>query len=111
MLFDDLVVKTKVRENHPHDLRKVFEKLCMHKLKMNPLKCAFGVTSEFLGFVIRKEEIEINPNKVKAIIKMPPLRNLYKVVYLKFLRELSTFHKTLEKSHIFYLGSSLSKCF
>ena len=42
---DDLVVKTKNSGNHPHDLRKVFEKLCMHQLKMNPLKCAFGVIS------------------------------------------------------------------
>ena len=48
---DDLVVKTKDRENHPHDLRSVFERLRMHQLKMNPLKCAFGVTSgKFLGF-------------------------------------------------------------
>jgi len=41
---DDLVVKTKDRENHPHDLRRVFERRHMHQLKMNPLKCAFGVT-------------------------------------------------------------------
>jgi len=49
----------------------------MHQLKMNPLKCAFGVTSgKFLGFVARKDGIEIDPDKVKAIIQMPPPRNL-----------------------------------
>jgi len=54
---DDLVVKTKERENHPHDLRKVFEKLSMHHLKMNPLKCAFGITSgKFLGSLFGKTE-------------------------------------------------------
>jgi len=74
---DDLVVKTKDRENHPHDLRRVFERLRMHQLKMNTLKCAFGVTSgKFLGFIILKEGIEIDPNKVKAIIQMPRPRNL-----------------------------------
>jgi len=74
---DDLVVKTKERENQPHGLRKVFERLRMHQLMMNPLKCAFGVTSgKFIGFIVRKEGIEINPNKVKAIIQMPPPRNL-----------------------------------
>ena len=74
---DDLVVKTKDRENHSHDLRKVFEKLRQHQLKMNPLKCAFGVTSgKFLGFVVRKEGIEIDLDKVKAIIQIPPPRNL-----------------------------------
>jgi len=44
---------------------------------MNPLKCAFEVTSKKLsGFVVWKERIEIDPDKVKAIIQMPPLRNL-----------------------------------
>jgi len=65
---DDLVIKTKNRGNHPHDLRKVFKKLRMHQLKLNPLKYAFRVTSgKFLDFVVRKEGIEINPDKVKAI--------------------------------------------
>jgi len=74
---DDLVVKTKDGENHLHDLRKIFEKLRQHQLKMNPLKCAFGVTArKFLSFVVRKEGIEIDPDKVKAIIQMRPPRNL-----------------------------------
>ena len=74
---DDLIVKTKDRENHPHDLRRVFERLHMHQLKINPLKCAFGVTSgKFLGFVVCKDSIEIDPDKVKTIIQMPPPRNL-----------------------------------
>jgi len=77
MSVDDLVVKTNDRENHPHELRKVFEKSRTHQLKMNPLKCSLGVTSgKFLGFVVRKEGIEIDTDKVKAIIQMPHLRNL-----------------------------------
>ncbi|KAL0434372.1 UNVERIFIED_CONTAM: Polyprotein P3 [Sesamum latifolium] len=43
---DDLVVKSKKREDHLYDLRKVFERLRRYQLKMNPSKCAFGVTSE-----------------------------------------------------------------
>ncbi|KAL0285834.1 UNVERIFIED_CONTAM: Gag-Pol polyprotein [Sesamum radiatum] len=44
---------------------------------MNPLKCAFGVTSrKFLDFIVRNRSIEINPAKVDAIQKMPPPRNL-----------------------------------
>ncbi|GAA0153613.1 hypothetical protein LIER_11811 [Lithospermum erythrorhizon] len=50
---DDLVVKSLKIENHPQDRRVVFERLRRYQLKMNPLKCAFGVTSEkFLGFVV-----------------------------------------------------------
>ena len=74
---DDLVVKTKKRENHLNDLRKVFDRLQKYQLKMNPLKCAFGVTSgKFLGFVVRYRGIEIDPTKIKAIMEMPPPRNL-----------------------------------
>jgi hypothetical protein len=51
---DDLVVKTRKREEHIRDLRIVFNRLRKYQLKMNPLKCAFGVTSgKFLGFIIR----------------------------------------------------------
>ncbi|GAA0159907.1 hypothetical protein LIER_16584 [Lithospermum erythrorhizon] len=42
---DDLVVKSLKREDHPQDLRMVFERLMRYQLKMNPLKCAFGITS------------------------------------------------------------------
>ncbi|XP_062116114.1 uncharacterized protein LOC133830173 [Humulus lupulus] len=44
---------------------------------MNPLKCAFGVASgKFLGFILRHRGIEIDPAKIKAILEMPPPRNL-----------------------------------
>jgi hypothetical protein len=37
-------------------------------LKMNPLKCAFEVSArKFLGFVVHKKGIEINPKKVESI--------------------------------------------
>jgi len=46
-------------------------------VKMNPLKCAFGVTSgKFLGFVVQHRGIEIDQVKVRAIQDMPPPRNL-----------------------------------
>ncbi|KAG9450538.1 hypothetical protein H6P81_010503 [Aristolochia fimbriata] len=58
---DDLVVKTKQRSDHLLDLRAVFERLQRFQLKMNPLKCAFGVTSgKFLGFIVHHRGIEID---------------------------------------------------
>ncbi|KAL0449199.1 UNVERIFIED_CONTAM: Polyprotein P3 [Sesamum latifolium] len=41
--IDDLVVKSKKREDHLYDLRKVFERLRRYQLKMNPSKCAFSL--------------------------------------------------------------------
>ncbi|KAA0036541.1 uncharacterized protein E6C27_scaffold191G00430 [Cucumis melo var. makuwa] len=49
---DDLVVKSKRRQDHLKDLKVVFDRLRKYQLRMNPLKCAFGVTSgKFLGFI------------------------------------------------------------
>jgi hypothetical protein len=49
----------------------VFERLRKHKLKMNPMKCAFGVSSEkFLGFIVIKRGIEIDPTKINTIVDM-----------------------------------------
>ncbi|KAL0368375.1 UNVERIFIED_CONTAM: hypothetical protein Scaly_1056400 [Sesamum calycinum] len=74
---DDLVVKTKKRGEHLADLQIVFDRLRKYNLKMNPLKCAFGVTSgKFLSFIVRHRGIEVDPTKVDAIQKMPSSRNL-----------------------------------
>ena len=50
---NDIVVKSRRREEHFHVLRKVFERCRAFKLRMNPLKCAFGVSfGKFLGFLV-----------------------------------------------------------
>jgi len=44
---------------------------------MNPLKCAFNVTSsKFLGFIVRRQGIKIDQAKVKVIQDMPEPKNL-----------------------------------
>ncbi|CAM8996545.1 unnamed protein product [Rhodiola kirilowii] len=74
---DDVVVKLKARSDHVQDLRTVFERLRECQLKMNPLKCAFGVTSgKFLGFVVTHRGIEIDHTKIKAIQEMPEPKSL-----------------------------------
>ncbi|KAG9453432.1 hypothetical protein H6P81_006336 [Aristolochia fimbriata] len=74
---DDVVVKTKSRGDHLRDLRSCLERLRRHQLKMNPLKCAFGVSSgKFLGFVVRHRGIEIDQTKIDAIQQMPEPKTL-----------------------------------
>ncbi|KAM1206144.1 hypothetical protein FF1_006824 [Malus domestica] len=81
---DDVVVKTKKRSNHLKDLRVVFERLRKYNLKMNPLKCAFGVTSgKFLGFIVKHRGIEVDQSKIKAIQSMPEPRNLHELKSLQ----------------------------
>jgi hypothetical protein len=80
------------------DLRLAFEKMCQYGLKMNPLKCAFGISAgKFLGFIIHEHGIEIDHKKVKSIkkVKAPTYKKelqsfLGKVNYLRrFISNLS----------------------
>ncbi|KAM1237163.1 hypothetical protein ACFX2G_038935 [Malus domestica] len=51
---------------------------------MNPLKCAFGVTSRmFLGFIVKHRGIEVDQSKIKAIQSMPWPRNLHELKSLQ----------------------------
>jgi hypothetical protein len=64
----DIVVKLVDFSSHIADLRKSFDKMCRYGLKMNPHKCAFGVSAgKFLGFIIHEHGIQINPHRIKSI--------------------------------------------
>ena len=70
---DDMLVKS-VRENdHLNDLQETFDTLWSYNMKLNPSKCVFGVTArKFLGFMVSQRGIEINPEKVRAIMELEP---------------------------------------
>jgi hypothetical protein len=69
--IDDVVVKSDNEESHLDNLRLAFESMRWYGLKMNPLKCSFGVLEgKFLGFVIHQHDIEIDPAKIEAIEKV-----------------------------------------
>ena len=53
VFIDDMIAKSKRRFDHTKHLQKAFELLRKHNMKLNPLKCAFGVSSgKFLGFLV-----------------------------------------------------------
>jgi len=59
--IDNLVVKSKNKQDRLQDLCQIFERLRKCKLKMNPLKWAFNVTSgKFFGFVVWHRGIKID---------------------------------------------------
>jgi hypothetical protein len=69
--IDDLVVKSSNFEENFMSLRLAFEKMRQYHLKMNPTKCAFGVSAgRFLGFIVHEGGIEIDPKKVESIKKL-----------------------------------------
>jgi hypothetical protein len=69
--IDDMVVKSIGFKEHMTDLKLSLERMKKHGLWMNPLKCAFGVTSgRFLGFIVHEHDIQIDPKKMESIRKI-----------------------------------------
>ena len=49
---DDMLVKSLDEQKHLDDLQETFDALRQYNMKLNPSKCAFGVSSgKFLGFM------------------------------------------------------------
>ena len=77
---DDMLVKSRREEDHLEDLRKTFDTLRTYNMKLNPRKCAFGMTAgKFLGFIVSQRGIEANSDKIRAIIEMTLPRNIKEV--------------------------------
>jgi len=86
-------------------------------VRLNPKKCILGVTSgKLFGFIMLKHGIEVDTNKIKAILNMPPPSNIKKLQSLQgklqairhFIAQLSNkckpFNKLLKKGIIFHWG-------
>ena len=49
---DNMLEKSIPEDDHLNDLKETFDSLCSYNMKLNPSKCAFGVTAgKFLGFM------------------------------------------------------------
>jgi hypothetical protein len=69
--IDDVVVKCKGYKEHLKDLRATLECTKKYGLKMNPNKCAFGVSAgQFLGFMVHERGIEVGQKSMEAIDKV-----------------------------------------
>jgi hypothetical protein len=65
-------------------LRLIFERCRYFRIRLNPNKCSFCVTSgRLLGFIVSTTGIMVNPLKVEAIIQFPPLRTILQLQSLQ----------------------------
>ena len=117
---DDIVVKPRRREEHFHVLQRVFEKCRAFKLRMNPLKCAFGVSSgKFLGYLVHSRRIDMDPAiaTMRPSVTVKELKSfLGKVSYIqRFIPGLasitSTFTKLIRKWQSFEWGETQQMAF
>ncbi|CAA0811499.1 Uncharacterized mitochondrial protein AtMg00860, partial [Striga hermonthica] len=121
---DDMLVKSKMEVDHVSDLRETFPTLRRFGMKLNPAKCSFGVKAgKFLGYMVTKRGIEVNPEKVRAMIEMMPPASVKEVQILtgriaglsrfisKVAEKSSPLFKTLKKSSKFQWTEEAQKAF
>jgi hypothetical protein len=70
--IDDIVIYSKSAEEHLNHLKIIFSRLEKYGLKIKFLKCQLMQTQiEYLGFLVGKDGLHVNPKKVEAIQKFP----------------------------------------
>ena len=80
--INDLMIFTEKDNQEEHDrvVLKVLKRLCDNNLFVKPEKCCFRVTEvDFLGMIVSRDGIKIDPEKVNAILKSPELTNVKQV--------------------------------
>jgi hypothetical protein len=74
---DDIVVRPRKADDLVSDLRVAFGCLRANGVKLNPEKCVFGVLrGMLLGYIVSQRGIKANPEKVAALERMGPIRDL-----------------------------------
>ena len=81
--IDDMLVKSTLAGLHIAHMSEAFQILRNYNMKLNPAKCAFGVSAgKFLGFIVNHRGIEENPDMIKAILNMPSPSSIKEVQLL-----------------------------
>jgi len=118
---DDIAVKSRNKGDHLTDLRRVFDILPAHQLKMNPTKSILGVASDkFFEFVITSKEIHLDlenlchprdatSEKSQRTQRSTGMISVHLGIYIKSLRVLPTLHQIDEEGSLIHLGQCLPR--
>lgn len=100
VFLDDVIISTSGTQNeHLEILERVLKRLQDHGMKLKRSKCLFMVDEvKYLGYVISKDGIKVDSDKVEAIVKIPRPRNVTELrsflglvnFYAKFVKNLSS---------------------
>ena len=97
--IDDILIFSPDLKTHVQQVRQVLQRLLQHNLYVKAEKCEFHQASvSFLGFIISKNQLQMDPEKVKAVVEWPvPLdrKQLLRFLgfanfYRKFIRNYSS---------------------
>lgn len=103
--IDDMIIKSLKVLDHLNHLHQAFAVLSKYGMKLNLVKCSFGVTSgKFWGYQVMKRGIEADPHQIRVVANIPSPKNIKKVLKLTgLLTALNIFiSKYSDKSHNFF---------
>jgi hypothetical protein len=81
VFLDEILVYYKIEEEHEHYLRMVLQVLKEHQLYNKLSKCSFNQNQiHYLGHIISKEGIKLDPDKIEAIRGWSAPKNVTKVI-------------------------------
>lgn len=75
VFFDDILIYSKIFDDHLLHLEAVFELMVGHGMYAKESKCIFGSAKvEYLGHFISSKGVETDPQKVSAVSSWPHLQ-------------------------------------
>ena len=102
--LDNILIFTKMEEEHERAVQRVLEILAEHKLFLRPEKCEFYQKQiEYLGLVISENKVAMDPVKVARVHEWPAPENRTDVqafigfvnFYCHFIQDFSTIARPL----------------
>ncbi|KAL5545187.1 hypothetical protein UlMin_008971 [Ulmus minor] len=80
VFIDDILIYSKTKEEHEEHLRITLRTLEEHKLYANFSKCEFWLDKvHFLGHVVSKDGVSVDPAKIEAVSKWPAPTNVTEI--------------------------------
>ena len=113
--LDDILVFSKSEEEHYDHLGLIIERLYKAELYANPKKCEFFKPEvEYLGFIINKDGIHMDPKRVQTISEWPRPKTYRDIqVFLSFCnfyrRFIYNFSDIAQPLHVLLQGLKSSK--
>ncbi|XP_037974858.2 uncharacterized protein K02A2.6-like isoform X1 [Plutella xylostella] len=124
IFLDDILIASSTLESHIETLYKVLDRIRDYGLKIKKQKCVFFTNEiKFLGYIIDKNGIRVDPEKVRSILEMRAPKDLYELrsflgmvnFYGKFIKNLSfilaPLYELLKKNNSWIWGRKQTEAF
>jgi hypothetical protein len=122
--LDDIIVYSNSKKEHIQHVRKILQRLRETNIQTDVDKCEFHTTkTKFLEIIVERDEVKMNSEKVKAIMKWRKSTHLKEIqAFLKFVnfyrRFIKNFFKVakllvkfIKKNHLFSWSKDCQKTF